>query len=83
MKVKGITLNALNSEAITLDSMIGLVKHYVKGRDDSRHILAHNDTIVRNKKDLTLHNKSFVKKFRLMYDKRVLLPDFTTLPYGF
>ncbi len=83
MKVKGITLNSLNSEVITLDSLIGLVDHYVRGRDNSRHILAHNDTIVRNKKDLTLRNKSFVKKFRVVYDKRVLLPDFTTIPYGF
>ncbi|KAI2645089.1 putative DNA polymerase [Labeo rohita] len=83
MKVKGITLNAVNSEVITLDSLIGLVDHYVTERDNSLHVLAHNDTIVRNKKNLTLHNKSFVKKFKVVYDKRVLLPDFTTLPYGF
>ncbi|KAL0148364.1 hypothetical protein M9458_056344, partial [Cirrhinus mrigala] len=83
MKVKGITLNAVNSEVITLDSLVGLVDHYVTERDNSLHVLAHNDTIVRNKKNLTLHNKSFVKKFKVVYDKRVLLPDFTTLPYGF
>ncbi|KAL0151605.1 hypothetical protein M9458_053088 [Cirrhinus mrigala] len=79
MKVKGITLNAVNSEVITLDSLIGLVDHYVTERDNSLHVLAHNDTIVRNKKNLTLHNKSFVKKFKVVYDKRVLLPDFITV----
>ncbi|KAL1280074.1 hypothetical protein QQF64_014674 [Cirrhinus molitorella] len=83
MKAKGITLNAVNSETVRLDSLIELVDQYVKGRDDSRHILAHADTIVRNKKRFTLHNKSVVKKFKVVYNKRVLLPDFTTLPYGF
>ncbi len=83
MKVKGVTFSALNSAAITTDSMIELVHHYVKGRDDSRYILTQNNNIVRNKKQMTLHNRSFEKKFKVVYDKRVLLPDFTTIPYGF
>ena len=83
MKAEGITLNAVNSEAIRLDSLIGLVDQYVRGRGDSSYILAHADSIVRNKKQFTLHNKSVVKKFQVVYNKRVLLPDLTTLPYGY
>ncbi|XP_053481752.1 uncharacterized protein LOC128608210 [Ictalurus furcatus] len=83
MKAKGVTLNAVNSKAIRLDTLIGLVDHYVVGEDNSRHILAYTDTIVRNKKQFTLHNRSVVKKFKVVYNKRVLLPDFTTIPYGF
>jgi hypothetical protein len=83
MKAKGITLNAVNSETIRLDTLIGLVDQYVRGRGDSNYILAYTDSIVRNKKQFTLHNKSVVKKFKVVYNKRVLLPDLTTLPYGY
>ncbi|XP_057183236.1 uncharacterized protein LOC130549912 [Triplophysa rosa] len=83
MKAKGITLNAVNSEAIRLDTLIGLVNHYVGGDGTSRHILARMDGIVRDKKRFTLHNKSVDKCFRVNYNKRVLLDDYTTLPYGY
>lgn len=83
MKAKGITLNAVNSQVIRLDTLIGLVEDYVSGRDNNRHVLARADTIVRNKKQFTLHNKALVKKFKVVYTKRVLLPDYSTVPYGF
>ncbi|XP_067306560.1 uncharacterized protein [Pseudorasbora parva] len=83
MKAKGITLNAKNSKVICLDSLIGLVDNYVTSSDDAKYILAHSENIVRNKKTLTLHNKSVVKRFKVVYNKRRLLPDFTTLPYGY
>lgn len=83
MKAKGITLNAENSKVIKLDTLIDLVDHHVVNRDGARHILARTDNIVRNKKHLTLKNKSVVKCFRVVYNKRVLLADFSTLPYGY
>ncbi|XP_067226351.1 uncharacterized protein [Chanodichthys erythropterus] len=83
MKAKGITLNAKNSQAICLDSLIGLVDGYVTLSDDTQYILAHTENIVKNKKMLTLHNKSVVKRFKVVYNKRRLLSDFTTLPYGY
>ncbi len=83
MKVKGITLNAKNAQAIRLDSLIGLVNSYVRSNDDTQYILAHAENIVRDKKHLTLHNKSVDKRFKVVYNKRRLLPDFNTLPYGY
>ncbi|KAG1925821.1 extracellular sulfatase Sulf-2 [Pimephales promelas] len=83
MKAKGITLNAKNSRVINMESLIGLVEGYVMSQDSSKHILAHSENIVRHKKTLTLHNKSVVKSFKVVYNKRRLLPDFTTLPYGY
>ncbi len=82
MKAKGITLNAKNSQAIRLDTLIGLVTDYVTSRDDTRYILTRSENIVRNKKQLTLHNKSVDKRFKVVYNKRRLLPDFNALPYG-
>ncbi len=83
MKAKGITLNAKNSQAIRLETLIGLVDSYVTSHDSTKYILAHTENIVRDKKTLTLHNKSVVKRFKVVYNKRRLLPDFTTLPYGY
>ena len=83
MKAKGITLNAENSKLIRLDTLIDLVDHHVADRDSTHHILARTDNIVRNKSHLTLKNKSDVKRFKVVYNKRVLLSDYTTLPYGY
>ena len=41
-----------------------------------------HSTIVRDKKRLTLKNTSVVKRFKVVYNKHVLLSDFTTLPLG-
>lgn len=83
VKAKGITLNAKNSKAICLESLIGLVDSYVTSHDRSKYILARTENIVRDKKTLTLQNKSVVKRFKVVYDKRRLLSDYTTLPYGY
>ena len=83
MKAKGITLNAENSKLIKLDTLIDLVDHHLVDRDNTRHILARTDNIVRDKKSLTLKNTSVVKRFKVVYNKRVLLSNFTTLPYGY
>ena len=53
MKAKGITLNAENSKLIKLDTLIDLVDHHLVDRDNTRHILARTDNIVRDKKSPT------------------------------
>ncbi len=82
LKAKGITLNSSNAQIVTLESMVCLVHNYVTSRDTT-HLLTRTDTIVRNKKKFTLHNRSVLKRFKVVYDKRVLLSDYTTLPYGY
>ena len=83
MKAKGITLISENSKVVRLDTLIDLVDHYLLNQNSSRHILSRADGIVRNKKNLTLKNKSVVKRFKVVYNKRVLLSDFSTLSYGY
>ncbi|XP_039511243.1 uncharacterized protein LOC120466725 [Pimephales promelas] len=82
LKAKGITLNANNAQIVTLQSLIGLVCAYVE-TGDTQELFPRTETITRNKRTFTLHNRSIVKSFRLVYNKRVLQPDYTTLPYGF
>lgn len=82
LKAKGVTMHSTNGKVVTLESMICLIQGYVTSRDTS-HLLTRTETIVRNKKKLTLHNRAVLKRFKVVYDKRVLLPDYTTLPYGY
>lgn len=83
LKAKGVTQTAENSKVITLQSLIGLVDDFVASSESTRQLLAHTDTIVRNKKNFTLKNKSVVKKFRVVYDKRILMKDYTSRPFGY
>ncbi len=82
LKAKRITLHSSNAQIVTLESIVCLVRDYVTSRDTT-HLLTHTETIVQNKKKFTLHNRSVLKMFKVVYDKRVLLPNYKTLPYGY
>ncbi|KAM4525040.1 uncharacterized protein PAE49_001105 [Odontesthes bonariensis] len=82
MRVKGITQTHECSEKVNFDSIRELVEGYL---GDSRDgvIETPQRTIRRDKKRFLLKNATFLKKFRVVYDKRRLLPDGTTLPFGY
>jgi hypothetical protein len=46
-------------------------------------VVVPTDHIVRNKKTWELTNMSRTKIYRIVYDKRVLNEDLTTVPFGF
>lgn len=81
VKCKGVTLNDVNSKVVTHESLKGLVKAFVANRD--ARLVAESDTIKRNKKRFHLRNETVVKKVQVVYNKRRVLPDYTTLPYGY
>lgn len=83
IKCKGVTLNNKNAKTVTRESLKSLVDAFVKDRNSDAHVTAVTDTIVRDKKRLHLKNKTVSKKVRVVYNKRRVLPDYTTLPYGF
>ena len=39
--------------------------------------------ITRHKTKSILYNRSLSKSYRMVYDKRAILPDYDTRPYGF
>ncbi|XP_078241110.1 uncharacterized protein LOC140703714 isoform X1 [Pogona vitticeps] len=85
MKVKGITLNVTNSEKINFDSLKDLVFTYASdNRDGSlREIVVEQPGIVRDKRQWLIHTKLLRKTQKVVYDKRVIVEDFKTLPYGY
>ena len=83
VKWKGVTLNARNAAVVTHDALKKLVATFVANQTTEQCVYAKTGTIVRNKATLQLKNATLVKRVRIVYNKRRVLPDYTTLPYGY
>ncbi|XP_052347501.1 uncharacterized protein LOC127914537 [Oncorhynchus keta] len=84
LKAKGVTRNYENAQRVNLESITRLVEGgFLNDRNSDLEILSSYKKIVRDKKGFHLRNAPLIKRFRVVYDKRVLLPDGTTLSYGY
>jgi len=80
-KVRGITLSNTTSRRINFQSLRRMVKKYVeRGETDQINIISNR--IDRKQKTNRVVTRPAVKKFRIVYDKRIIRRDFTTVPYG-
>jgi hypothetical protein len=77
-KVKGFSLNFKASKKIDFDRIKQIVCHM---REERINIT--QSTIVRDKTDWSLKTKSTDKVYRMVYDKRIIREDLSTIPYGF
>ena len=78
-KVRGFTLNFRTSQKINMESMLDVVKH-----NQNKVIPVKNPhKIVRDRVSKQILSKPYVKKYALVYNKRVVKDDYSTLPYGF
>ena len=77
-KVKGFTLNHRNSLVLNINSMKNLVT--TPEQAGSTYQVTNPHRIVR--KYGQLFSKKEVKDYRLVYDKRVLMDNYCTVPYG-
>ena len=82
MRVKGITQTHECCEKVNFDSVRELVEGYLADSGETV-IETPQRTIRRDKKRFLLKNATFLKKLRVVYDKRRLFPDGTTLPFGY
>jgi hypothetical protein len=76
--VKGFTFNYLTSCLITFDVIKSIVNE-----DTTRVIHVPQTKFKRDKKHWNIRTSVELKKYRYVYDKRVVQPDMTTLPYGY
>jgi hypothetical protein len=77
-KVKGFSLNYTASKLVDFNK----IKHIVT-KDFTGSETIEENLITRNKKDWSLHTRKQAKIYRVVYDKRVILPDLSTIPYGY
>ena len=77
-KVKGFALNVTASKIIDFDK----IKKIVTTNEEITETVEQN-LITRDKSNWTVHTKTCRKKYRLVYDKRVILDDLSTVPFGY
>ena len=79
-KIKGFTLNYSASRLLNFKSMCELIT----GDQSETTVYVAQQNIVCDRAHRTLTTVNRDKKYRLVYDKRVRLPDsYITIPYGF
>ncbi|KAG1651988.1 putative DNA polymerase [Nymphon striatum] len=77
VKVRGITLNHDNAKLVNLSTMKDLIEN------QQTHVEIPDTKFVRSKKDFSIRTVASSKKYQFTYTKRVLMPHFKTLPYGY
>ena len=79
-KVRGFTLNHRNSELVNLES----IKKLLFGNWEEGNIVTKEASkINRDKGDIKLYNAPQQKVYRIVFDKRCLLDNMDTLPFGY
>lgn len=80
-KVRGITLSQYTSKRVNFKSMCQMVDQFVK-KDEQDELNIVTMRIDRKPKTHQVITRNVVKKFRIVYDKRILRRNYTTVPYG-
>jgi hypothetical protein len=75
--LKGITYNYLTSLELNFETIKGIVF------DNQRDVNVPQLKFCRVKNTFEVYTEVQDKNYRYTYDKRIVLPDFTTIPYGF
>lgn len=79
-KIRGFSLNHENSKKLNFTTLKSLVLH--KNWTETIPIV-NPSKITREVKRRKVVNREEIKNYRLVYNKRVICDDFSTLPYGY
>lgn len=80
-KIRGFSLNYTNAKLLNFESLLRLItnKHDTEGS-----IVTENKSkISRLKYKQVIYNRHELKKYKIVFDKRCILEDFQTIPFGF
>ena len=83
IKVKGFTLNHANSKKLHFHTMCDELFLWHFHSQTGGISLKNPSEITRHKNKAIIYNKPLSKSYQVVYTKRVVQDDFTTLPYGY
>lgn len=82
VKIRGFTLNHRNAGVLCYEAILNKVVKWVGG-DQGEPIQAHNNKICRDKYRAVVYNREESKKYSLLYDKRRVVANCQTVPWGY
>ncbi len=82
-KVRGITLNHTTTQKINPEVIRALVYLHTECNTEAKVTVDTPFKIMRNKKKKSIVSKRMTKDYRIVYDKRVIVENYGTLPYGY
>jgi hypothetical protein len=84
-RLRGFTLNHKNSQLINFEVMRDMVlSQKIQNNPALKEVITVNDKkITRNKFKCKLYNSKEVKKYKAVYNKRIIMNDLTTVPFGY
>ena len=83
MKVRGITLNCSAQQKVNFDVIRSLVYLHAKCNVTGKVTVDIPLKITRNAKDKNIETKRMKKDYKIVYDKRLIIDDYKTLPYRY
>lgn len=83
-KVRGFSLNHKASLVLNFESMKSCLFNWMRNDviNEEEYVIVKNE-IRRNKYTTEVFNRTVNKKYSVVYDKRVVFPDYTTIPFGY
>ena len=82
-KVRGITLNCTAKQKVNFDVIRSLVYLHAECNVTGQVSVDIPFKITRNTKTKNIETKRMKKDYRIVYNKRVIVDDYRTLPYGY
>ena len=77
-KIKGFTLTAIATEQLNYDKMCKLIQD-----QNNAHLNVQQLKFKRRKIDWSISTEDSIKKYKQVFDKRILLNDLKSIPYGY
>jgi hypothetical protein len=75
-------MNSLKIDFDVIKDMV--VNQQIQGNPQLKTVVTvNNNQITRNKFRNIIYNTRLVKKYRACYTKRIILPNLTTVPFGY
>ncbi len=82
-KIRGITLDCSARQKVNYDVMRALVYLYAECNVQGQVSVDIPFKITRDRKTKNIETKRMKKDYRVVYDKRVIVDEYKTLPYGY
>jgi hypothetical protein len=80
-KVRGFTLNHEGSQVLNFETMKETLNKFIQ--NEKEEVVIVKTQICRNKKDPCVYNKIIKKRYSMVYDKRLILQNLSSVPFGY